>query len=66
MQLIQIQPALGASLKVVRDLRLLEQWYQIGADVPQTVEQLAKLAGCDGFLLGWSIAREAMPWGTRY
>ena len=45
-----LQPALGASLKVVKDLNLFEKWHQQG-NVALTFEELAELVSCDGLLL---------------
>ncbi|KKK24807.1 hypothetical protein P175DRAFT_0439305 [Aspergillus ochraceoroseus IBT 24754] len=50
-RLCMTEPALGASLKVARDLHLFEKWYQLGDNAPQSGEQLAKLVGCDPVLL---------------
>ncbi|KAF7184708.1 hypothetical protein CNMCM7691_006131 [Aspergillus felis] len=51
-RLCMTEPALGASLKVARDLQLFEKWHQASEHVPHSAEQLAELVGCDPFLLG--------------
>ncbi|KAI1379218.1 S-adenosyl-L-methionine-dependent methyltransferase [Hypoxylon crocopeplum] len=50
-RLVLTEPALGASLKVARDLQLFEKWHEGGEDSPQTDAQLAELTGCDSLLL---------------
>ena len=47
----QYQPAVGASLKILRDLRLLEIWQHRG---PQTSKTLADWTLCDELLMGES------------
>lgn len=49
-RLCMTEPALGASLKVARDLQLFEKWDKLG-DVPQSGEQLGELVRCDVILL---------------
>ena len=49
------QPALGAALKVVKDIQLFEKWHDRGDDA-MTGEQLAELVSCDPILLGQSLA----------
>lgn len=46
----KLQPALGASLKVVKDLELFEKWHQRG-DIALTHTELAELVPCDALLL---------------
>lgn len=45
------QPALGAALKVGKDLQLFEKWHEHG-DGEMTGEQLAGIVDCDPKLLG--------------
>lgn len=40
------QPALGASLKVAKDLKLFDRWHERG-DGEMTREQLAEMVSCD-------------------
>lgn len=49
-RLCMSQPALGASLKVGKDLRLFEKWHECG-DGEMTSEQLAEIVSCDPALL---------------
>ncbi|KAK0511168.1 hypothetical protein JMJ35_006720 [Cladonia borealis] len=49
-RLAMTQPALGASLKVVKDLKLFETWHQQG-DIAMTHKELAKLVTCNELLL---------------
>ncbi|EPE27465.1 S-adenosyl-L-methionine-dependent methyltransferase [Glarea lozoyensis ATCC 20868] len=44
------QPALGAALKIGKDLQLYEKWHERG-DEAMTSEQLAKIVPCDHALL---------------
>ncbi|RYP62759.1 hypothetical protein DL770_009540 [Monosporascus sp. CRB-9-2] len=44
------QPALGASLKVAKDLKLYDKWHERG-DVELTGQQLAEMVSCDPNLL---------------
>ncbi|KAI2465128.1 S-adenosyl-L-methionine-dependent methyltransferase [Annulohypoxylon bovei var. microspora] len=44
------QPALGAALKVAKDLKLYDKWHECG-DEEMTCEQLSKLVSCDSALL---------------
>lgn len=44
-----VKPAVGASLKVVKDLKLFERWHERG-DVPLTHAELAELVPCDALL----------------
>lgn len=46
-----LQLALGAALKVCKDLGLFEKWHEVG-DKPMTAEELAKLVPCEAALLG--------------
>ncbi|KAI0015265.1 S-adenosyl-L-methionine-dependent methyltransferase [Xylariomycetidae sp. FL0641] len=50
-RLVLAEPALGASLKTCRDLRLLEKWNEAGGDGSKTGADLAVLTGCDPMLL---------------
>jgi hypothetical protein len=51
-RLVLIQPALGAALKVARDLQLFEKWdREAGAGSARTSAQLAELTVCDDKLL---------------
>ena len=50
------QPALGASLKVVKDLELFERWHERG-DVALTYAELSALVSCDSLLLRTIILR---------
>ncbi|KAH6660302.1 S-adenosyl-L-methionine-dependent methyltransferase [Truncatella angustata] len=50
-RLVLTEPALGASLKVTKDLKLFDKWHEAGLRDPQTSVQLAELAGCDHVLL---------------
>ena len=43
------QPALGAALKVSKDLRLFDKWHESG-DGEMTREQLAEMVSCDSNL----------------
>ncbi|KAL5341123.1 S-adenosyl-L-methionine-dependent methyltransferase [Aspergillus crustosus] len=45
------EPALGACLKIARDLKLFERWDEIGEDAVCTAEELAKRVKSDEFLL---------------
>ena len=47
------QPALGAALKVAKDLQLFEKWHERD-DEAVTSEQLAEVVSCDPVLLGQS------------
>lgn len=44
------QPALGAALKVSKDLRLFDKWHERG-DGEMTREQLAEMVSCELDLL---------------
>ncbi|KAI1446999.1 S-adenosyl-L-methionine-dependent methyltransferase [Annulohypoxylon stygium] len=44
------QPALGAALKVAKDLKLYDKWHELG-DGEMTCEQLSELVSCDPALL---------------
>ncbi|EKV16252.1 S-adenosyl-L-methionine-dependent methyltransferase [Penicillium digitatum] len=44
------QPALGAALKVCKDLQLFENWHQVG-DHAATADELSKLVPCETALL---------------
>ncbi|KAK8124333.1 S-adenosyl-L-methionine-dependent methyltransferase [Apiospora kogelbergensis] len=50
-RLVLTEPALDATLKVLRDLKLFEKWDQAGADHPQTAATLAEMTSCDPALL---------------
>lgn len=50
LKLCMSQPALGAALKVVKDIQLFEKWHDRGDDA-MTGEQLAELVSCDSNLL---------------
>ncbi|KAA8644045.1 hypothetical protein EYZ11_004480 [Aspergillus tanneri] len=45
------RPALGACLKIARDLQLFEKWHRLGEGAVCSDEKLADLVGCDVFLL---------------
>lgn len=45
------QPALGAALKVGKDLQLFEKWHDCG-DGEMTGERLSEIVSCDSTLLG--------------
>ncbi|KAL4882669.1 S-adenosyl-L-methionine-dependent methyltransferase [Aspergillus karnatakaensis] len=50
-RLVLTEPALGACLKIARDLELFERWHEIGESAVCTAGELAKRVGCDEFLL---------------
>lgn len=50
-QLTCVKPALGAALKVCKDLELFENWHQVG-DHAATADELSKLVPCETALLG--------------
>ncbi len=45
------QPAIGAALKVIKDLELFEKWHERG-DGAMRGDQLAEIVSCDPLLLG--------------
>ena len=45
------QPAIGAVLKVTKDLELFEKWHEHG-DGAMRGDQLAEIVSCDPLLLG--------------
>ncbi|KAL5051318.1 hypothetical protein BDW71DRAFT_202502 [Aspergillus fruticulosus] len=44
------EPSLGASLKIVKDLKLLEKWHERGDGV-EDAKTLADMVGCQAELL---------------
>lgn len=56
------QPALNASLKVLKDLNLFERWHEHG-DIAMTSDELAELVPCDAMLLRESSPSGELKWG---
>ncbi|KAH7305261.1 S-adenosyl-L-methionine-dependent methyltransferase [Stachybotrys elegans] len=50
-RLAMTEPALGAYLKIFRDLQVFEKWHHLGSDLPQTDADLSALTGAEPELL---------------